>query len=204
MRSDLKLAALVFSATLLATSCAPTFHTTEAWEAHKPKTVLVLPPENTTSNTEVLEKAYPFLSTNLAMRGYYVISPELALQVFEANKLNDAGQVNQLPAQKFNDVFGVDAIIRTKVTDWSSKYMVVTATVSVGFDQEMIDTKTGLVIWKWSQTISQSPNNSNNGLLGAMVNAAVHAATTPYEPTANLNAASMMQTVPEGAYGAAK
>jgi hypothetical protein len=180
--------------------CAPTYHTTEAWDTHKPKTILVLPPENTTSNTEVLEKAYPFLSTSLAMRGYYVVSPELALQTFQANKLNDPGQLNQLATQKFNDVFGVDAVMRTRVTDWSSKYIGITAWLDVGFDMELLDAKTGLVIWKWKQTLSESPNNGNQGLLGAVVNSAIFAATTPYEPLAAKNATSLMSTVPPGEY----
>jgi hypothetical protein len=179
--------------------------TTSDFDLHKPKTVLVLPPENMTSNTDVLQKSYPFIFSEMAQRGYYVVSPELALQLFRANKLNDPGQINNLPTTKFNEVYGVDAVLKTKVTDWSSKYVVVSASVSVGFDMTLVDARSGTVLWSDSRVLSQTPNNgNNNSILGALVNAALTAATTPYEPIASDNARFMLSTIPQGPYHAQK
>lgn len=190
---------------LALTSCAPQMRTTSDFERLKPKTVLVLPPENTTSNTEVLQKSYPFVFSEMAQRGYYVVSPELALQLFRANKLNDPGQLNNLPTAKFNEVFGVDAVLKTKVTEWSSKYVVVSASVNVGFDMTLVDARSGTVIWSHSRVLSQTPGgNNNNSILGALVNAALTAATTPYEPIASDNARFMLSTIPQGPYHAQK
>lgn len=199
MRNNLRLL-LIASAALALVGCAPKVYTTADFERLKPKTVLVLPPENTTSNTEVLQKSYPFIFSELAQRGYYVISPELALQLFRANKLNDPGQLNNLPTNKFNEVFGVDAVLKTKVTEWSSKYVVLAASVNVGYDMVLVDAKSGTELWKHSQVLSKSPGGNNNSLLGAMINAAVTAATTPYEPIASENAKSMLTTIPQGKY----
>jgi len=186
-------------------SCAPQMRTTSDFDRLKPKTVLVLPPENMTSNTDVLQKSYPFIFSEMAQRGYYVVSPELALQLFRANKLNDPGQINNLPTAKFNEVFGVDAVLKTKVTDWSSKYVVVSASVNVGFDMTLVDTRSGTVLWSDSRVLSQTPNNgNNNSILGALVNAALTAATTPYEPIASDNARFMLSTIPQGPYHAQK
>jgi len=127
-----------------------------------------------------------------------VVSPELAMQLFEANKLNDPGRINSLPTAKFHEVFGVDAVLRTKVTEWSSKYIVISSTVNVGYDMELLDAKTGTLLWKRTNVLSKAPDNSNGGLLGALVNAAMNAATTPYEPIASENANLMMQSVPQG------
>ena len=141
----------------------------------------------------------------MAQRGYYVISPELTLQLFRANKLNDPGQINNLPTAKFNEVFGVDAVLKTKVTDWSSKYVVVSSSVNVGFDMTLVDTKSGTVLWSYSRVLSQTPNNgNNNSILGALINAALTAATTPYEPIASDNARFMLSTIPQGPYNAQK
>lgn len=179
--------------------CAPKVYTTADFERLKPKSVLVLPPQNMTPNTEVLQKSYPFIFSQLAQRGYYVISPELAMQLFEANKLNDPGRINSLPTAKFHEVFGVDAVLRTKVTEWSSKYIVISSTVNVGYDMELLDAKTGTLLWKRTNVLSKAPdNNSSGGLLGALVNAAVNAAVTPYEPIASENANIMMLSVPQG------
>ena len=199
MRNNFRLLALATCALAL-TACAPKVYTTSDFERLKPKTVLVLPPENTTSNTEVLQKSYPFIFSELAQRGYYVISPEAALQLFRANKLNDPGQINTLPTAKFAEVFGVDAVLKTKVTEWSSKYMVLAATINVGFDMVLVDARTGTKLWEHSQVLSKQPGGNNNSLLGALVNAALSAATTPYEPIASENAKSMLSTIPQGQY----
>lgn len=189
---------LPFLALGLLSGCAPKVYTTADFERLKPKSVLVLPPENATSNTEVLEKSYPFLVSQLAQRGYYVVSPELAMQLFEANKLNDAGRLNKLPTAKFNEVFGVDAVLRTRVTEWSSKYIVISSTVNVGYDMELLDAKTGTLLWKRDNVLSKDPGNSNGNPLAALINAAVHAAVTPYEPIAKENAGIMAGSIPQG------
>lgn len=203
MRNNLRLL-LTAVGTLLLASCAPIIRTTADFERLKPKTVLVLPPENTTSNTEVLQKSYPFVFSEMAQRGYYVVSPELTLQLFRANKLNDPGQINNLPTAKFYEVFGVDAVLKTKVTEWSSKYIVISATVNVGFDMTLVDTKSGTVLWSHSQVLSKSPDNSGGNPLAMLINAALTAATTPYEPIASQNAKSMLSTIPQGPYHAQK
>jgi hypothetical protein len=195
---------LIAAGTLLLGACAPQTRTTSDFDRLKPKTVLVLPPENTTSNTEVLQKSYPFVFSEMAQRGYYVVSPELALQLFRANKLNDPGQLNNLPTAKFNEVFGVDAVLKTKVTEWSSKYVVVSASVNVGFDMTLVDAKSGTVLWSHSRVLSQTPGGNNNSILGALVNAALTAATAPYEPIASDNAKFMLSTIPQGPYHAQK
>lgn len=204
MRNNLRLA-LLGAALIALVGCAPKVYTTSDFERLKPKTVLVLPPENTTSNTDVLQKSYPFIFSQMAQRGYYVVSPELALQMFRANKLNDPGQINALPTNKFAEVFGVDAVLKTKVTEWSSKYIVISSTVNVGFDMELVDAKTGTKLWSHSQVLSKAPdNNSGGGIVGMLVSAAVNAATTPYEPIAEQNANRMLFTIPEGQYNAKK
>lgn len=195
----------VLGLTLFAGACATApVHTTPDFAKMQPKTVLVLPPENTTSNTEVMEKAYPFVFSKLAQRGYYVISPELAMQLFVANKMNDPGRLNKLPAQKFTEVFGVDAILTTRVTEWSSKYIVIDSSVNVGFEMNLIDCRSGKLLWSHTNTLSRSPDNGGGGLISGLINTAVHAATVPYEPIASENASIMMSTIPLGAVNVKK
>lgn len=203
MRNNLRLL-LLAAAALALVGCAPKVYTTADFERLKPKTVLVLPPENTTASADVLQKAYPFIFSELAQRGYYAISPELALQLFRANKLNDPGQINNLPTEKFAEVFGVDAVLKTKVTDWSSKYVVLASSVDVGFDMGLFDAKSGTKLWSLENTLSKGNNNSGGGIVGALVSAAVNAAATQYEPIAAENAKLMLSTIPEGQYNAKK
>jgi hypothetical protein len=212
MKTRSRLVFVTLGAALFIGACGgtPRKFTTPDFERLQPKTVLVLPPENTTSNTEVLEKAYPFIFSKLAQRGYYVVSPELAMQLFVANKLNEPGRLNTLPSQKFADVFGVDAVLKTRVIEWSSKYVVLSSTVNVGFEMNLIDCRSGKLLWSHKNTLSRSPDSGGGGgnpiasLIGALVKAAVHAAATPYEPIASENAAIMMSTIPIGAVNVKK
>jgi hypothetical protein len=205
MKTPAQIIPALLGLVLFASACgtAPV-HTTPDFPKLQPKTVLVLPPENTTSNTEVMEKAYPYIFSKLAQRGYYVVSPELAMQLFVANKLNDPGRLNALPTQKFAEVFGIDAILKTRVIEWSSKYVVLSSSVNVGFEMSLIDARSGKLLWSHKNTLSKSPDSGGSGgsplaaLIGGLVNSAVHAAVTPYEPIASENAGIMMSTIPQG------
>jgi hypothetical protein len=190
---------LLLSLVLLA-SCAKKPFVSDKIKNSPPKYVLVLPPENQTSNTNVEEVVYPIAYQFLSQRGYLAISPELARMIFNANKLEDAGRINQLPTQKFLEIFGVDAVLKTKVTEWSSSYVVLSSSVTVGLDMEIVDTKSGESLWKFDQVLSKAPSNSGGGLIGGLINAALHAATQDYAPIAAENTFNMMRTVPEGPY----
>jgi hypothetical protein len=177
----------------------PTLHPDYA--NRKPTVVLVLPPENTLQATEVEETAYPIIYEKLTNRGYYCISPELARGIFNANKLEDAGRINALPPQKLKEIFGADAVLRVRVLDWTSKYIVISSTVTIKFEMTLVDASTGEDLWSLTHVVSKSPSgNSGGGLVGALIEAAVHAAMTPYEPIADENAGVMLSTLPEGTY----
>lgn len=179
-------------------ACAPKVNYHERMVSNPPKTVLILPPENLTSNTEVEEKLYPILTSEFAKRGYYVYSPEMIRAIFNSNKLNEAASINQVSYGKLKDVFGCSAVMRTKVFDWSSKYIVISSSVNVGLNMELQDCNDGLMLWKDSILVSESPGGNNGGLLGAMVNAAIHAATAPYEPVAANASARLAGELPNG------
>lgn len=188
---------------LLTTACVglQPNHLDPSMKTNPPKVVAVLPPENITANTEVEEKLYPIISTRLAERGYYVLSPELIRNIFLANKLEDAGTINALPPQRFRDTFGADAVLITRVTDWSSKFFVVGSSVSVGLDMSLIDTRSGTLLWQLDRTLARTPQtDSGGGLVGAIINSAIHASIVPYEPIADENTMTIYSTIPNGPY----
>jgi hypothetical protein len=191
---------LIASGALVLIQCGPQAKLIQNYQERKPTVVLVLPPENTIQATQVEEVAYPIIYEKMTNRGYYCISPELARGIFDANKLEDAGRINQLPPQKLKEIFGADAILRVKVLDWSSKFVIISSTVTIKFEMTLIDAATGDELWSFTNVVSKSPNNSGGGLVGAIVSAAINAAFTPYEPIAEENAKTMLATVPEGAY----
>lgn len=178
-----------------------------------PSLVLILPPENTTAATDIESIVYPMVYERMVNRGYYCISPELARGIFNTNKLEDAGRINSLPPRKFREVFGADAVLKVRVTEWSSYYMVLASSVSVTMEMSLVDTETGETLWTRTRTESRSPESDSAGtgkpglvetLVHAMIDAAVHAAITEYEPIAEANVEAMVGEVPAGDYGKAE
>lgn len=190
----------VAAAALALVNCGPKPFIHADYANRKPTSVLVLPPENTVQATEVEETAYPIIYEKMANRGYYCIAPELARGIFNANKLEDAARINSLPPQKFQEIFGVDAILRVRVLEWASKYVVISSNVTIKFEMTLVDTKTGEELWSLTNVVSKAPGNSGGGIVGALVSAAMHAAFTPYEPIAEENAKIMLTKLPQGSY----
>ena len=184
---------------LLLTGCGPAYKLVEDYETKKPKSVVVLPPENLTANSDVEQKVYPIIFTEMSRRGYYCISPELVRGIFDVNKLEDAGRINNLPAQKIGDVFGTDAVLKCQVTDWAKEYMVFSFTIVIGFTLELFDAKTGESLWQYHYVLRKSPGNTNNPIVDLIVTA-INAAITRYEPVAQENALFMLKTVPKGEF----
>jgi hypothetical protein len=185
---------------LFLSACGPTYFLNEKLEKNPPKVVIILPPDNQTSNTEVEEKLYPILYDILSNRGYYCVSPELARMVFNANKLNEAGRIHEIPPNKFREIFAADAILKTRVTDWSVSYVVISSSITITLEMELFDSKSGELLWSMTRTLQQSSGSSNAGLIGSLINAAISTATFEYEPIAEDNTAFMFKTIPEGPY----
>jgi hypothetical protein len=185
-------------------NCAPTPQLDPDYSLHKPKVILVLPPENTTSGTQVEETVYPIVYEKTSNRGYYCLSPELVKGIFVTNKLEDAARINTLPLTKFKEIFGADAVLKIKVLDWSSKYVILSSTVTVKLEMHLIDIQTGKELWSLTNVVSKSPNNSGGGIAGALMAAAMNAAFTAYEPIVDENAKIMLGTLPEGNRGSSQ
>lgn len=202
MRLQLKKTAPILPALcgLVLMHCGPKPIIHPDYASRKPTVVLVLPPENTLQATEVEETAYPIIYEKLVNRGYYCIAPELARGIFNANKLEDAARINELPPQKFKEIFGVDAILKVRVLEWASKYIIISSTVTIKFEMTLLDAATGEELWSLTHEVAKSPGGNSNSLVGAMVNAAINAAFTQYEPIAEENAGAMLSTLPEGPY----
>jgi hypothetical protein len=192
---------LIGLSALLLTHCGPKPFVHPNYQAMKPKVLVVLPPDNTTSNDEVEKVAYPILYEKFSNRGYYCIAPELVRSVFNANRMENAGRINELPAQKMHEVFNADAVLKVRISEWSTKYIVISATVTITVELEMVDAKTGEKLWSMKNTVSKSPGDNGGGFIGQLVNAAIFAAMEKYEPIMEDNAKTMATALPKGDYG---
>jgi hypothetical protein len=175
-RSSMKLAGLgLLLVTLLSACATPTPYDYTNYRAHQPRSILVLPPIN--ESTDV-RGTYSYLSTitqPVAEMGYYVYPVVLADQMLKENGLPTPGEMRQAPLRKLREVFGADAVLYITLTDYGTKFQLFSSATRVTAKAQLVDLKSETTIWDGTVSAYQDSGNNNNqgGLLGALVNAAV-------------------------------
>lgn len=138
-----------------------------------PKSILMVMPVNNSvdvkADTSVLARAtYP-----LAEKGYYVYPVTLVDEMFKQNGLTDGNAIRNAQLKKIREVFGADAIFYVNVNEYGSSYKVIDSVTKVSLEAKLVDLNTGKVLWEGSGSHSQGSTTNNDGLLFALVKAAV-------------------------------
>lgn len=190
----MKLLLLLLGITLLATGCttvAPKDYT--AFRQSRPRSILVLPPINET--TEV-NASYSFLTTNtrpLAELGYYVFPVVVVDQYFKQNGVTVPDEMQKVPLPKLHEVFGADAVLYLTVEKYGSKYQVLASTSYVYARGKLVDCRSGTLLWEGSVRTEYA---GQSGLLEALVTQVMNKLTDQPHNVAAL--ASMQLFMPPG------
>ena len=142
------------------------------FRAHPPRSILVLPPLNESTD---IEGTYGYLSTvtqPLAERGYYVFPVEVVDQYLKQNGMPTAGEMHQVPLNKVRDIIGADAVLFLTLKEYGSKYIVLNSVTTVQVEARLVDTRTGIVLWQGTGRAEQRGAGSGN-LLASLIAAAV-------------------------------
>jgi len=166
---------------LLLLGCPPR-HDYTLFYAHQPRSIVVVPVLNDSPEVNAPAVFITTVSVPLAERGYYVFPVYLTDVLLRDLGLPEAGLVHQLPANRFYDYFGADAVMFVTIKDWSTKYLFIWSSVEVAAEYVLKDTRTGAVLWQRTQKVAQSSGGSN--LIEMAVEAAVNALMTDYRPLA--------------------
>ena len=98
-------------ALMLVGCAAPKPYDYTNYRQHLPRSILVLPPLN--ESTDV-KGTYSYLSTvtfPLAELGYYVFPVAVVDQFLKENGMPTAGEMHQVPLNKVRDIVGADAVL---------------------------------------------------------------------------------------------
>ena len=198
---------LIIAAPLLLQSCAPKITRAVAYPAfysdQRPLSILVMPPINKTTNVDAKENFYITMSRTLCERGYYVVSPFLAMELFQSESAYDAEMFISAPLNQFNEVTGADVALFTNITEWRKSAIGAKVVVTVEYilrstvSNETIFQRTGTI------TYDTSVNTGSGGIAGAIANVAASAiktATQSYLPVANACNVTILSDVPAGKY----
>ena len=168
------LAISLAAAALGACATAPPYDYT-AFRQNRPTSMLVLPPLNETPDVVATYGVLSQVTLPLAEAGYYVVPVSLMDETFRQNGLNNPAEVHDVSPAKLREIFGADAAVYIKVTQYGTSYAVVASDTRVTAQARIVDLRTGDLLWQGSATAASSENKSSNqgGLVGLLVQAIV-------------------------------
>jgi hypothetical protein len=169
------LGTVVLVATLAACATQPYDYT--AFKQNRPASMLVLPPLNETPDVLATYGVLAHVTLPLAEAGYYVTPVSLMDETFRQNGLNNPAEIHDVSPHKLREIFGADAAVYIKVSQYGTSYAVIASETRVTVDGRIVDLRSGDLLWQGRATASsaESRNNQNQGgLLGLLVIAIVN------------------------------
>jgi len=144
--------------TLLMVSCAggPHHSLVPDYKARSLRSIAVLPVLNETVSLKAPEIFRPILHKKVSLKGYE--SPPISAidgRLLE-KEIREAGQINTLSPQELGKLLGVDALLYTTVTEFSTTYLVAYASMTVGAKFELKDAKTGERLWDSDHQVKET------------------------------------------------
>lgn len=172
---------------LLSTGCATQKgYDYSALEAHKPRSILVIPPMNNSVEVNASNIYLSTLSRPLAEKGYYVFPVAVINQFFQENGLQSPADMHNVSLDKLAEHLNPDAILYIMIEDWGQKYEILSSITVIKADLKLIDAKTGITLWDTKISYARGSGDSGGGLVGMLVQAVVdQVAGSIVDPTPN-------------------
>ncbi|HHX4058618.1 MAG: DUF799 domain-containing protein [Burkholderia contaminans] len=146
-----------------------------AFKKSQPRSILVLPPLNETSEVGATYGMLSQMTLPLAESGYYVVPVAVMDETFKQNGLTNAAEIQETPPAKLREIFGADAALYTKVSQYGTVYRILASATVVSASAKLVDLRTGDVLWQGraSAASDEGSNSGGGGLIGMLVVAAV-------------------------------
>ncbi|MGQ9589082.1 MAG: GNA1162 family protein [Planctomycetota bacterium] len=186
----------------LAASCAA--REVPDWEsfyAKQPRSILVLPVENETTEVEAPRFFLATIAKPLIERGYYVFPVEATSDILASEGFAAGAQLEAVSPRRLGELFGADGLLYVTVHTWDTTYLVFASSVVVTIGYRLVDARSGDSIWESVATAERRSGASGTDpitlAISAAVDAALTAALTDYVPLAReANAAALRSLVP--------
>ena len=167
-----KFGLLLFACAIsILSGCAVKPYDYTAFNAAKPKSILVIPP---TSESTDVSSSYTFLSTisrPLAEKGFYVFPVAVVDTFMKENGLPTPDEMNSVPLDKIREVTGADAVLYVNIKQWGQKFHLISSNTIVDSDVRLVDTRTGTLLWEAKIQAQQGSSDGGGGLAGAIIGA---------------------------------
>jgi hypothetical protein len=146
-----------------------------AYQAHMPRSILVLPPLNESVDANAPYSYLTTISRPLAERGYYVYPVSLIDAFMKDNGLPTPGEMHSVSLRKLGEIIGPDAVLYITIEEFAQKYLVLKSNTTVVARARLVDVDTGTEIWDGKVKLVQSSGGGGGGIEG-LITAAIVAA----------------------------
>jgi hypothetical protein len=202
-----KLLCVLSVAALLSACGSTTVQRTDyaAFKRSQPRSILVLPPINETSDIAATYGMLSQMTQPLAESGYYVVPVAVMSEAFKHNGLTEPTDIQSVSAVKLRDIFGADAALYPKVTQYGSVYRLLDSATVVTASAKLVDLETGDVLWQGEATASEKELRNRGeiavgGIVGMLAQAAikqiVHSVTDKSHDVAGLTSSRLLSAGP--------
>ncbi|MBF6988317.1 DUF799 domain-containing protein [Cupriavidus sp. IK-TO18] len=144
-----------------------------AFKASRPRSIVVLPPLNESPDVKATYAMLSQATVPLAESGYYVLPVAVVEETFRQNGLTVPADIHSVPVAKLRQIFGADAALYVTVTEYGSKYQIISSVTRVAANAKLVDLKTGDVLWSGTAVSATDSSSGGGGLIGMLINAAV-------------------------------
>ena len=176
MNRFIRLLALFSITVFFITGCAqqPAYDYS-AFKAAKPRSILILPPKNSSPDVTASYAMLSQMTQPIAEAGYYIVPVALMDSAFKENGVHNAAEAQAISPVKLREIFGADAALYTEITEYGTSYKIISSETAVTAKAQLIDLRSGAVLWSGSARASsaENQNNGNNGLAGMLIKALV-------------------------------
>lgn len=165
-----------------------------------PTSLLIMPPINNTNSVEAKDYYYTSLAMPLANKGYYVVSPFLAMEVLQSESAYDSEMFIDGSLAPFKDVFGADAVLFTIINKWSKSN--IGSMISVEIEYVLKSTTSNEVLFnrKGKLTLDTSVKTGGNNALLDLALSTLNTALTDKVVAARRCNVYVLTDLPEGKY----
>ncbi|AXO90945.1 hypothetical protein DZC75_22210 [Pseudomonas parafulva] len=175
-----------------------------AFKQSRPKSILIVPPLNNSPDVKASYSMLAQVTYPLAEAGYYVMPVALVAETFRQNGMTTPADIHELPAAKLREIFGADAGLYVTVSDYGTRYMVLSSATIVTASAKLVDLKTGATLWTGAASASSEEGRQNQGgLVGMLITAAVNQIISSVQddagyPIAGITSARLLSPNPNG------
>lgn len=142
---------LLLCLSLFFSQCAPpkpVFLLKENFREQIPHLLAVLPFDNLSVDLDATPLIRPIVQQRLLYKGYHCLPLDQIDKTLKEKGVMVSHDVYMFTAQELGTILGADALVYGTITEFNKHYAFLYSDIVVGLSLQMIDAKTGEVLWK--------------------------------------------------------